>query len=490
MARELHHLGQVLGRGVRRDLVALGLELRHVDVVHLVAVAVALVHFRAIDGKGQRILFNGTFLRAEAHRAAEVGLLGALLDPAGAVDPLRDQGHDRVRRVLVELGAVGAVEAADVAREFDGRELHAEADAEVRHGVLARKADRAHLAFGAALAEAARYQDRVHLLQPGGAVLLHLLRVDVVDVDLGVGVDPGVPQRLVQRLVGILQVDVLADEGDVDLVLGMLERVHQLGPVRQVGGAGEDAELVADDLVEHLLVQHHRDLVDVVDVPGRDHRLFLHVRKESDFSSLLSGQRLDGAAKQRVSLDADLAQLLHRMLGRLGLDLARRRNIRNKRQVYVANVIATQFQPHLPDRLQERQRLDVADRAAHLDDRHVGIARAALDEGLDLVGDVRDDLHRAAEVVALPLLLDHRLVDLAGGEVVGAAHFRALEALVVAQVQVGLRAVLGDEHLAVLKRRHRPGVDVDVRVQLDVGDADAARFEDRCEGSGGDAFPQ
>src|SRR6185436_16941507 len=242
--------------------------------------------------------------------------------------------------------------------------------------------------------------------------------------------------------------------------------------------------------VEHLLVQHHRDLVDVVDVPGRDHRFFLDVREEGDLSPLVFGQRLDGAAEQRVGLDADLAQLLDRVLGRLGLDLPRRGDVRNKRQVYVADVIATQFQPHLPDRLQERQRLDVAHRAADLDDRHLGFAGAALDEGLDLVGDVRNDLHRAAEVVAAALLLDHRLVDLAGGEVVGAAHLRALEALVMAQVQVGLGAVLRDEHFAVLKRRHRPGVDVDVRVQLDVGDADAARLEDRGKGGGGDAFPQ
>src|SRR5207302_2623772 len=33
-------------------------------------------------------------------------------------------------------------------------------------------------------------------------------------------------------------------------------------------------------------------------------------------------------------------------------------------------------------------------------------------------------------------------------------------------------------------------IDVDVRVQLDVGDSDAARFEDRGKGGGGDAFPQ
>src|SRR5258708_6812955 len=302
--------------------------------------------------------------------------------------------------------------------------------------------------------------------------------------------DAGVRERLVERLVGILQVDVFADERDIDLVLRVPLRVDQLGPCRKVGRPGEDRGLVADDLVEHLLVQHHGDLVDRIHVPGRDHRLFLDVAKESDFPSLVFGQRPDRAAKERVGLDTDLAQLLDRVLGRLGLDLAGRGDVGHQREVDVADVVAAEVEPHLPDRLEERQRLDVADRAADLDDRHVGVAGAALDEGLDLVGDVRDDLHRAAEVVAAPLLLDHRLVDLAGGEVVPAAHLAALEALVVAQVQVGFGAVLGDEYLAVLKRAHGARIDVDVRVQLDVGDADAARFEDRCEGGGGDAFPQ
>jgi hypothetical protein len=109
---------------------------------------------------------------------------------------------------------------------------------------------------------------------------------------------------------------------------------------------------------------------------------------------------------------------------------------------------------------------------------------------LDLVGDVRDDLHGLAEVLAAPLLLDHRLVDLAGGEVVALAHLGAGEALVVAEVEVGLGAVLGDEDLAVLERAHRAGIDVDVGVELEVGDLDAARFEDRPEGCGGDALAQ
>ena len=36
---------------------------------------------------------------------------------------------------------------------------------------------------------------------------------------------------------------------------------------------------------------------------------------------------------------------------------------------------------------------------------------------LDLVGDVRNDLHGLAQVVAAALLLDDGLVDLAGGEI-------------------------------------------------------------------------
>src|SRR3954470_12769592 len=222
---QLHDLGEVLGRGARRHPVAFCVELRHVDVVHLVAVTVPLVHLGAIDRKSQGILFDRTLLRAQAHGPAELRLLGALLDAAGAVEPLGDERDHWMRRVVVELGAVRAGEAADVARELDSGELHAEADAEIRHAVLARVADRGDLALGAALAEAAGDQDRVHLLQAAATVLFQLFGIEVMDVDLRPGMDAGVAQRLVQALVRILQVDVFADERDVDLVLRVLLRV-------------------------------------------------------------------------------------------------------------------------------------------------------------------------------------------------------------------------------------------------------------------------
>jgi hypothetical protein len=149
-------------------------------------------------------------------------------------------------------------------------------------------------------------------------------------------------------------------------------------------------------------------------------------------------------------------------------------DVRHQRQVHVTGVVAPFLQPHLADRLEEGQRLDVADGAADFDDRHVGPFGAAPDVRLDLVGDVRNHLHRLAEILAAPLLLDHRLVDLAGGEVVAPFHARVGEALVMAEVEVGLGTVLGDEDLAVLERAHRAGIDVDVGIELEVGDLDPA----------------
>ena len=158
--------------------------------------------------------------------------------------------------------------------------------------------------------------------------------------------------------------------------------------------------------------------------------------------------------------------------------------------MHVQHVVAAELDAELADRLEERQRLDVADRAADLDHADVGVARAHADAVLDLVGDVRDDLHRRAEVVAAAFLGDDALVDAAGREVAVAARGRAHEALVVAEVEVGLGAVVGDEHFAVLERAHGARVHVDVRVELDHGDLEAAGLEDRTERGGSNALAQ
>ncbi len=193
-----------------------------------------------------------------------------------------------------------------------------------------------------------------------------------------------------------------------------------------------------------------------------------------------------------VRLDADAAQLLDRVLGGLGLELTGGGQGGEERHVHVQHVRPADVLAHLADGLEERQALDVADGAADLDDDDIGVAvaRDTPDALLDLVGDVRDDLDRATQVVAAPLLRDDRLVDAAGRDVAQLGQVGVDEPLVVAEVEVGLGAVVGDEDLAVLVGRHRPRIDVDVGVQLEDRDTETPCLEDPPDAGGGDALAE
>ncbi len=82
--------------------------------------------------------------------------------------------------------------------------------------------------------------------------------------------------------------------------------------------------------------------------------------------------------------------------------------------------------------LEERQAFDVADGAADFDEHEVDILVAGYDELLDGVGDVRNDLHCAAQVIATALLGQDVLVDAAGCDVVGLLGRNAGEPFVMA----------------------------------------------------------
>ncbi len=388
-----------------------------------------------------------------------------------------------MRRAGGELGRVGALQPAHGPCELDHGTLHAETDAEVGHALLARVAHRLDLALDAAVAEAPGHQDAVDVGEVGGgAVALDVLGVHPDDVDLRLVRDAPVHQRLDEALVGVPQVDVFADHGETRGRARRLHAAYDVLPAREVDGPVLEAEAFDDDRVQALTVEHERNLVDGVDVLGRDDRLFLDVAEESDLRLDARRQVAVGAAEQDVGLDADRAQLLHRVLRRLRLQLRGRLDERHEREVDVEDVFLADVLLQLADRLEKRQPLDVADGTANLDDDDVLAGADLADHGLDLVGDVRDHLHRPPEVVAAPLLRDDRVVDLARGDVVVAGDAGGREPLVVAEVEVRLAAVVGHEDLAVLVGTHRPRVDVDVRIHLLQRHAVSARLQQRTHG--------
>ena len=244
------------------------------------------------------------------------------------------------------------------------------------------------------------HQHAVDVAEPcGRAVALDVLRFDPLQPHLRALADAAVLERFADRLVGVLVVDVLADDADHDLVDGMLDRVDHVDPFRQVGaglGLLAQAQALDDQLVQTLRVQPHRNLVDVVEIDGRDDRLLRHIGEGGDLATLAVRQRLLAAAQQDVGLDADRTQFLDRVLGRLGLQLAGGRDVRHQGQMHEDRLLAAAVGADLADGFEERQRLDVADGAADLDQRHVVTGRGFVDRALDGVGDVRDDLHGRA----------------------------------------------------------------------------------------------
>ena len=183
-----------------------------------------------------------------------------------------------------------------------------------------------------------------------------------------------------------------------------------------------------------------------------------------------------------------LGKLAHRLLGRLGLQLAGGGDPRHQSRVDADRLAAAELVPQLADRFDERQAFNVADRPANLANDEVQSVDLGQRELLDRVGDVRDDLDGGAEIIAAPLLGDDVAVDLPGGDVVGLARRNAGEAFIVTEVEVGLRTVIGHIDFAVLIGRHRPRIDVQIGIEFPDPDLVATRLEKRPEGRRKEAF--
>ena len=179
------------------------------------------------------------------------------------------------------------------------------------------------------------------------------------------------------------------------------------------------------------------------------------------------------------------------MLRGLRLQLARRLEVRHQREVHKAGVVEAVLKSELARGLEKRQRLNVARDAADFAEHDVAVMFAgALDGVLDLVRDVRDDLHRAAQVAASALAGEHRRVDAAGRIVRRLRTCDAGEALVVAEVEVRLGAVVRHEDLSVLIGAHRARVDVQVRIKLLHEDLVATALQKKRKGRGRDALAE
>jgi len=136
-------------------------------------------------------------------------------------------------------------------------------------------------------------------LQIGG---FELFRLDPAQIEAQVVGQGAVDEGLLQALVGVLILDIFADDADDDAIAGMADALVQILPGMHVAGGRVEMEIAQDQLVEALLGEAEGDFVDAGGVAGCDDGIFRkHLQKEGDFGPASRGQARDrrGRAEYR-----------------------------------------------------------------------------------------------------------------------------------------------------------------------------------------------
>ena len=146
---------------------------------------------------------------------------------------------------------------------------------------------------------------------------------------------------------------------------GCVTTVHERRPRLHRKRTDGKMQLMQDRLVHFLARKHQRHFVNARHVARLEHGILRHVAEKRDLRAHVFVQLVFGAAQQDVRLHADLQERLYGMLGWFGFQFAGRADERHERQMHVQCVRLADLQHELAHRLEERQRFDVADRAAN-----------------------------------------------------------------------------------------------------------------------------
>ncbi len=167
-------------------------------------------------------------------------------------------------------------------------------------------------------------------------------------------------------------------------------------------------------------------------------------------------------------MDADAQQFFDAVLCRLGFEFFCCTDKGQQGNVQVEHIRASNVLTHLANGFQKWLTLDITNGTANLHDHHIGVGTPGngMHSLLDFIGDMGNNLNGTAQVFTAALFTNDRGINLARSDIVGLVGWLIGKAFVVTQIQVGLRAVVGHKNLAMLIRRHRTGININVGVQF------------------------
>ena len=322
---------------------------------------------------------------------------------------------------------------------------------------------------------------------------MYILALQRMYADPAIVRGTGVHKGLQDGFIGILQFYIFAHQDDVHFVGRVFDAFQELFPPGQVGRCKIiDLQLADGQFVQMLLVHVQGNLVDAPGVDALDDVAGTDIAEEGNLAAQFRRQRVLCPANDDIRPHTALLEGLHRVLGGLGLEFFGGAQIRDERQVDGHGVLFRQFPLQLAHRLHEGLRFHITNGSADFRQNDVVLSGTAQQEhpALDFVRNVGDNLHGFAQVGALALLGNDRVINLAGGYVVGLGSIDAQVALIMSEVQVGLGAILGHIAFAMLVGIQGPGVDVDVGVEFLDGHPQASCLQEFSQRRSDDSFSQ
>ena len=217
-----------------------------------------------------------------------------------------------------------------------------------------------------------------------------------------------------------------------------------------------------------LFFQQLRHFINTLGRQVLENRFLIHVTEHGQLGNHVLRHGMLAAAHQNIRGNADAAQLLNTVLGRFCFQFARRADIGNQRHMDVQHIVFAHILFYLTDSFQKRKAFNIAYRTADFGNDKIGIVIVADTEypGLDLIGNMGNDLHRTAQVIPPAFLRNNGLVDFTGSHIGTLGQVDINKPFVMAQVQVRFRAVIRHEHFAVLIRAHGSRIDIDIRIEF------------------------
>ena len=167
--------------------------------------------------------------------------------------------------------------------------------------------------------------------------------------------DAGMAQRFNNREVGVVELHVFAHQGHLHGGAGIAQLLHQRFPRGHVALVVLQVQGIEHLAAEAPLFQGNRNRVDAVGIEGGHHRFGGHAAEAADLGLEFVIDRPITAAHEDVGLDADRAQLLHRVLGWFGFQLTGGADEGQQGDVHVGQVVAAHITAEFTDGFQVGQ---------------------------------------------------------------------------------------------------------------------------------------